>query len=322
MPEGMYAAVLHELGTTPRYERFQMPRAADGEAVVAVTAAALKPSDRLMARGIGYAPATLPHVVGLDGVGRLEDGSRVVFMIPQSPFGGMAEQTLVRHGAWLPVPDPADDITAAAFANPGMAAWKTVVWEGEVEVGRSVLVLGATGASGRIAAQLAAAHGARVVVAGRNRRILGQLVERGSAAAIDLDAAPDRIAGEVADHGPFDLVVDYVWGLPAQAVFQAFAQGLPRPQGPSGRTRYIVVGMAAGEAASLPAMAVRRAPLELIGSGTAAPPTLAESAAAFADLLRRVGDGEIGLDIDTRPLAEVEQAWNEPDGGTRVVFVP
>jgi hypothetical protein len=66
----IHAAVLHGIGQTPRYESFPAPAAGDGEAVVTVTAAALKPSDRLMANGVHYAPTTFPQVVGLDGVGR------------------------------------------------------------------------------------------------------------------------------------------------------------------------------------------------------------------------------------------------------------
>ncbi|WP_433472182.1 hypothetical protein ACQPZP_25200 [Spirillospora sp. CA-142024] len=117
------AAVLHGIGRAPRYESFPAPLAGDDEAVVTVVtvaAAALKPSDRLTADGVHYAPTEFPHVVSLDGVGRLEDGTRVAFFIPQPPHGAMAEQTLVRLGAWLPVPDGIDDVTAAAFLNP---AW-------------------------------------------------------------------------------------------------------------------------------------------------------------------------------------------------------
>jgi NADPH2:quinone reductase len=72
---------------------------------------------------------------GLDGVGRLDDGTRVAFLPPVRPYGGMAEQALVRQGRWLEVPDSVDDVTAAAFANPGMAAWKTVIWEGGLAAG-------------------------------------------------------------------------------------------------------------------------------------------------------------------------------------------
>jgi NADPH-dependent curcumin reductase CurA len=39
-------------------------------------------------------------------------------------------------------------VTAAAVTNPGMAAWKTLLWEGELAAGQAVLVLGATGTSG------------------------------------------------------------------------------------------------------------------------------------------------------------------------------
>lgn len=56
----------------------------------------------------------------------------MAFLPPQRPYGGMAEQALVRWGMWLAVPDGIDDVTAAAFANPGMAAWKTIIWEGEL----------------------------------------------------------------------------------------------------------------------------------------------------------------------------------------------
>ena len=65
-----HAAVLRGIGQTPRYELFPVPVAGDDEAVVMVTAAALKPSDRLMANGVHYTPTKLPQVVGLDGVGR------------------------------------------------------------------------------------------------------------------------------------------------------------------------------------------------------------------------------------------------------------
>ena len=84
----------------------------------------------------------------------------------------MAEQALVRRGMWLPVPDGINDVTTAAATNPGMAAWKTLLWEGELATGQTVLVLGATGTSGRTATQLAKRHGARVVAAGRNQRVL------------------------------------------------------------------------------------------------------------------------------------------------------
>jgi NADPH:quinone reductase-like Zn-dependent oxidoreductase len=225
----IHAAVLHGIGQTPRYERFPAPVAGDGEAVLTVTAAALKPSDRWMADGVHYASTEFPRVMGLDGVGRLLDGTRVAFA-PQPPYGGMAEQALVRHGMWLPVPDGVDDVTAAAIVNPGMAAWKTLLWEGELAAGETVLVLGATGTSGRIATQLARRHAARVVAAGRNQDVLVQLLARGADATIRVDCPCEELAAAIAAERPYDLIVDYLWGPPAEAVFAS------RPA-PAGRDR-------------------------------------------------------------------------------------
>jgi hypothetical protein len=63
--------------------------------------------------GVGQLPRYEPFPAPVAG-----DGEAVVTVTA----GGMAEQTLVRRGMWLPVPDGVDDVTAAAVANPGMAA--------------------------------------------------------------------------------------------------------------------------------------------------------------------------------------------------------
>ncbi|MFD1544904.1 quinone oxidoreductase family protein [Nonomuraea guangzhouensis] len=318
----IHGAVLHGIGQTPRYEPFPAPVAGDDEAVLTVTAAALKPSDRAMAKGVHYAPTTFPHVVGLDGVGRLEDGARVAFFIPKPPFGAMAERTLVRRDVWLPVPDGVDDATAAAYLNPGMAAWKTVVFEGEAATGQTVLVLGATGASGRIATQLAVRHGARVIAAGRNQRVLDELVAGGADAAIRVDRPHDELAAAIAAAGPYDLIVDYLWGAPAEAVFAALMRTGGRPDGAGRQIRYILVGMTAGEVAGLPAMALRKAPVQLIGSGTRGQASLADAAAAYAELLQQAVAGEILLDIEPVPLADIEKTWERGGSDRRIVFTP
>lgn len=318
----IHAAVLHGIGQTTRYEPFPAPVAGDGEAVVTVTGAALKPSDRLMADGVHYAPTTFPQVVGLDGVGRLPDGTRVAFFAPQPPYGGMAEQALVRRGMWLPVPDGVDDVTAAAVTNPGMAAWKTLLWEGELAAGQTVLVLGATGTSGRIATQLAKRHGARVVAAGRNQRVLDQLVARGTDATIRVDRPREELAAAIAAEGPYDLIVDYLWGPPAEAVFAALARPEPHAGDGPQRIRYIQVGITAGEVAALPAVTLRSAPVQLFGSGIGGAAALGDAAAAYDSLLQQVAAGDIGLDIDPVPLATVEQAWQRAGSDRRIVFVP
>jgi NADPH:quinone reductase-like Zn-dependent oxidoreductase len=95
---------------------------------------------------------TFPSVVGADGVGRTTDGRRVYFVLPEAPYGALAEKTLVRSKQCVVVPDDLDDATAAAVANPGMSAWAALVERAHVRTGETILVNGATGTAGRLAA--------------------------------------------------------------------------------------------------------------------------------------------------------------------------
>jgi NADPH2:quinone reductase len=135
---------------------------------------------------------------------------------------------------------------------------------------------------------------------------------------IRVDRPRDELAAAITAEGPYDLIVDYLWGPPAEAVFAA----LTHTEGAARRIRYILVGMTAGEAAALPAMTLRKAPVQLIGSGNGRPVSLADAAAPYTDLLRQAAAGEIVLDVDAVPLAHVERAWPQADGDRRVVFVP
>jgi NADPH2:quinone reductase len=321
------AAVLHNLGEAPRYERFSAPASGEGTVVVTVTAAALKPADRWLA-GCGPVPGQyarlngVPRIVGADGVGRLDDGTRVAFFGPQWPYGGMADQVLVRRGLWFALPDGVDDVMTAALLNPGMAAWKALVWEGGLAAGETVLVLGATGASGRIATRLARRYGAgRVVAAGRDRRALELLAASGADATVCLDGTREEVAGALADQGPYDLIIDYLWGAPTEALVAALTRTAAQ-RSAGQEIIHVLVGMSAGEAALIPAIGLRSTPLRLIGSGTGPQPGLEDAARAFQDLLRHAENSSIPLEFEPVPLAEVEEAWRRPVSRRRIVFVP
>ena len=78
----MKAAVLWEIGKGPVWQEFEEPEAGEGEseALVRVRAASLKPVDKQLASGEHFASpreADLPVICGTDGVGTLEDGTRV-----------------------------------------------------------------------------------------------------------------------------------------------------------------------------------------------------------------------------------------------------
>jgi hypothetical protein len=112
------------------------------------------------------------------------------------------------------------------------------------------------------------------------------------------------------------------WGAPSEAVFAALPRPAGRADGAPSRIRYILVGMSAGEVAGLPAMTLRAAPVELVGSGIGGRAGLPDASAAYASLLQQVAAGEVTLDIDPVPLAEVEKAWPHAGSDRRIVFVP
>ena len=76
----MKAAIVPQAGRAPVYGDFNEPAPAAGESRVVVTAAALSPVVKARASGTHYsASGSFPIGVGIDGVGRLDDGSRVHF---------------------------------------------------------------------------------------------------------------------------------------------------------------------------------------------------------------------------------------------------
>lgn len=318
----IHAAVLHELGRAPRYDTLPAPRAGAGEVLIHVRAAALKQIDRLLAAGTPHplAPKQLPAACGADGVGTLADGARVLFMSSRAPYGGMAEQTVVREGFYFLLPDGLDDVTAAALFNPGMSAWFAITWRAKLERGESVLVLGATGATGQLAVQIAKQQGAgRIVAAGRNAAVLEELRALG-AEPLQLRASPEANAEllyRAAAVSGFDVVLDYLWGAPMEALLTA----IRREGYPVRRTRIIQVGAMAGWKIALEA-GLGNYGIEIIGNGVGSGPPRELAGAGFRELYARAAAGELRIDTRRVPLAEVEHAWSQPNDGKRIVFVP
>src|SRR6266404_6443296 len=198
----MKAAVLEGIGKAPRWEEFDPPEAGEGEAVVRVRAAALKPVDRQLANGTHYASPKeedLPIICGTDGVGLLEDGTRVFFGGCRRPFGAMAELTVVPRAFCFGLPAGLDDDTAAALPNPGVSAWLSLTQRAKLAPGETVLILGATGTTGQLAIQIAKLLGAkRVIGAGRNEQALQRLTELGADVTIQLDQPDASLKGAFA----------------------------------------------------------------------------------------------------------------------------
>jgi len=319
----MHAAVLHALGEAPRYEEFPDPIAAEGEVLVEVLAAALKPVDKQMAAGSHYAsPQKLPAICGTDGVARLPDGRRVLFGGARPPYGTMAERAAVRSAFTFPIPDNLSDEQAAAIANPGVSAWLSLAHRARLAAGDNVLVLGATGVTGQLATKIAKLLGAaRVVAAGRNREVLAALRQLGADVTIELDAPASELSerfAHAAGESGFQVVIDYVWGAPAEAFLQAVTR--KEFAAAESETRYVQVGESAGATISLAAAVLRSAPITIMGTAGIAPGNVLVE--AIENVMSHAARAELRIETERVPLAEIAAAWQREPKGRRIVVAP
>jgi NADPH2:quinone reductase len=234
----------------------------------------------------------------------------------------MAQRTVVPRPFTFPVPENLDDEAAAALPNPGVSAWLSLTYRAKLVRGENVLVLGATGVTGKLAIQIAKLLGAaRVVAAGRNQEALSRLHALGADATISL-ALPAAELSEAfvreAGQTGFQVVLDYVWGQPAEA----FLPAITRKEFAviQSETRFVQVGESAGPTISLPAAVLRSTALTIMGTGGI--PSREVLAEAFQQVMAHAAKGELQIDTEKIPLADIESAWQREQAGRRLVVIP
>lgn len=313
----MKAAVVNSFGVPPSFQDFREPEAGDDETVVTVDAAALSPIVKGLASGRHYASGTTAGFVpGVDGVGTAPDGRRLYFLFPKAPFGSMAEKSLVAKTMTAPVPDELASDHAAAIVTGALASWVAFSRRAKLQKGETVLILGATGASGSMAVQTARHFGAsRVVAVGRNTVKLDRL---DADVKIALDGQADTALRDQFDRG-IDVVLDFVWGDPAARVLRAATRDRGSRTGEP-RLRYVQLGTMAGDEIAIRGDMLRSTGLEIIGSGI--------GSVAVTDLLAGAGEllaAALQAGFDTQfkslPLHAVKEAWSG-DADTRYILMP
>ncbi len=314
----MKAALVQGVGATPAFADFPAPVASSGEKLVAVTASAISQLTKSRASGSHYSAAgQFPFVAGVDGVGRIDDGRRVYFVLPRAPFGGMAEWTVVSETQCVLLPDAIDDLTAAAIANPGMSSWAAYTERARLVPGEAVLVNGATGTAGRLAVQIARHLGAaKVIATGRDPEALRAVAALGAAVTIALEA--DDVALEESFKEQFaegvDVVIDYLWGRSAERLLVAGAKAGAE----AAPIRFVQVGSASGSDIALPSAVLRSSAIVLMGSGIGSI-SLDRFVHAISELLHAATPGGFEIAFTPKPLAGIEQAWATDKSKRRTV---
>ncbi len=320
----MNAAVVTSFDEPPHYQRFDVPQpSTSDEVLVDVLAVGLHPRVRTGAAGAHYTSSgALPMIPGIDGVGRRPDGRRVYFVAADDVIGTMADKAVVDARRSIELPDDADVAKLAAAMNPAMSSWVALRRRVPIEPGQSVLVLGATGNAGAMAVQVAKRLGAgRVVGAGRDLDRLRALSSRGADDIVQLtedgEATGKALAAAAAE---CDIVVDYLWGVPAQRAMSAL---LSARSDRSRAMNWIQIGAIAGPTIELPSVVLRSANLRLQGSGQGAVSPEVYRAELPSLVHELTATSAIAVNAHTMPLAEVETAWAQSDPpGERTVLIP
>ena len=314
-------------GSAPQLTDRPAPARPEGHCRIRVTAAPVSPLDLLCASGTSYfGPPALPYVPGVQGVGVVEEGVRLVpgtrvwfstdaGMRPGD--GSLTELAVVAEDDAVPLLPGVDDAVAAALGLSSVAAWMALTSRGGLRSGDRVLVLGAGGVVGEVAVQVAVALGAEAVIAAaRGADARRRAREHGAVATVDLSTTDvDVLAARMraACDGPVDLVIDPVCGAAATAALQVLGEG----------GRLVNLGSAGGGTATFASAALRSGSHSILGY-TNTSLTRVSRADALTGVLRLAAEGRCTVRHQTWPLDDVAGAWQraaQPSGG-RVVVVP
>lgn len=321
----MKAAVINELGETPQYRNFSEPEIQnDNQILMDVKMAAVKNLDKIRASGAHYAShKKLPAVVGMDGIGILENGKRVY---AQGITGMLAEKAIIHKNKFVEIPDHLDLHTAAALPNAVLGAAMAIKMRGEIKKGQTVLINGATGVTGQMAVQIAKYYGAKTIIAtGRNSKNLKKTEDLGADQTLSLrenESSLIKAIRRIHHENPIDLVIDYLWGKPIETIINALkGEGL---ESFSHQTKIVTVGSMAGENINLSSGVLRSSAIQILGSGFGS--LSKENLDAYhreilPEMFQLAADGKLKMDLVRGQLVNIENLWKQNiDSGKRLVI--
>ena len=222
MGDRMRAVVCREWGPIDKLTLGELPAPVPkpGEVLISVKATGVNYADSLMAAGRYQTKPDLPFSPGLEtagvvaacgeGVTRFEPGDRVMALLP---YGGFAELAVAPEIETFAIPDAMSFEEAGAFPVAYISSHVALRWQGRLEPGETMLVLGAAGGVGLTAVEIGKAMGARVIAAASTVEKLAVARERGADEIINYasEKLTERVMALTNDRG-VDVCFDPVGG--------------------------------------------------------------------------------------------------------------
>lgn len=240
----MKAVRIHEFGGRERLvlEEVPDPDPGPGEVRVKVDVCALNHVDVDIREGISRFEISLPHILGLEVVGRVDAlgrgaegfavGDRVMpyllggdLFIGVSAPGGFADYVLAPTKQLVRVPEAIPDDQAGALQVAFGTAWHMLFGRGGLRIGETVLINSVSSGIGSAAVQLAHLAGAFVIGTSSSPEKLEHAAENGMDTGIDYTT--DDVSGrvmEVTDGRGVDLVFEHVGGELFQKAIESLAR--------------------------------------------------------------------------------------------------
>jgi NADPH2:quinone reductase len=222
-----------------------------GKLTIAVHAAGVSFVDVLVAAGEYQLKPPLPFIPGSEfsgivtAVGEGVDPARIGQRVLASAFGAaFAEESVVPAKLALPIPQSMNFVEAAVFRVSYATAYYALVQRGQLKAGETVLVLGAGGAVGYAAIQVAKALGAKVIGSASSETKRALATQGGAFATVDSRSETWRDDVKAANGGrTVDVVIDPIGGAATELAFRSLAWN----------GRLLVIGFASGTIAKVPA---------------------------------------------------------------------
>jgi len=170
-----------------KVEEVAAPTPGPDDVLIAVKATAVNYADALMTAGRYQTKPDLPFSPGLETAGvvascgsrvtRLKPGDRVMAILA---YGGLAEMAVAPASETFAMPSRMSFEEAGAFPVAYISSHVAIRWQGRLEPGETLLVLGAAGGVGLTAVEIGKAMGARVIAAASTAEKLAVARERGA----------------------------------------------------------------------------------------------------------------------------------------------